>query len=158
LFLRARVSCRVDTRANRRTRRVATVEEDPLFQPIDGARELEVPLGERADRVTRQAQANVVPSVNEDVGMVIGGFGHLGDAVDERDRRREIAEVTVADDLMAFPSPGALVEMTLDVFVAQLSHPATLTVPRTCTAIPGDGRERRSRRLRLERSSQAVAT
>lgn len=91
--------------------------------------------------------------------MVIGGFGHLGDAVDERDRRREIAEVTVADDLMAFPSPGALVKMALDIFVAQLSHPRDANGPTALyAAIPGDGRERRNRRLKLERSLQAVAT
>ena len=39
-----------------------------------------------------ERQAHLVPAVHEDVGVVVGGLGGLGDAVDERDRGGEVGE------------------------------------------------------------------
>jgi phosphatidylglycerophosphate synthase len=54
-----------------------------------------VPLGDAAFRVGRPADRD--PSVaDRDVGMVVLGLGQLGEAIDERDRSREVLERQLA--------------------------------------------------------------
>ena len=67
-------------------------------QAVDLGRQPEVGVGEPALGVRRERQADLVPAVEEDVGVVVGGLGELGDAVDERDRGGEVREAEVPDD------------------------------------------------------------
>ena len=67
--------------------------------------ELAVSLGHAAGGVRRPAHGDApVPDV--DVGMVILALGQLGEALDERDRRREALELELADESIVVLAPA----------------------------------------------------
>ena len=89
------------------------------MQPVDIVRQLEVLGGELARRVVGERQTDAVPSVDENIGVVVRGLGRVGDLVDERDRRREVGKVAVADDLLVLSPPSACLEVAVDGLVGQ---------------------------------------
>src|SRR5262245_29590910 len=76
-----------------------------LNQPVNPLGELEVLFGQTAFAVSHHHQTNLVPAVNQNVGMVIHGLGFVGDAVDELHRAFEIFEFQIARQPIAFPPP-----------------------------------------------------
>src|SRR4051794_38191982 len=99
----------------------------PSEQPVNPGRHVEVGRGEAALAVVRERQADLVPVVDEDVRVVIGRLGGVGDLVDEGDRALEALELEVADDPVAVAAPLAALEALADLLVAQPCH--TLSSP-----------------------------
>src|SRR5262245_6284681 len=63
-----------------------------LKQSVNSLGELEIHLGQSAHAVGHDAQADLVPAMNQDVGMVVHSLCLAGDAVDELHRAFEILE------------------------------------------------------------------
>ena len=76
-----------------------------LNQSVNPFGEFEILLGQSAFAVSHHAQTDLVPAVNQNVGMVIHGFGFIGDAIDELHRAFEILEFQIARQPIAFPHP-----------------------------------------------------
>src|SRR4051794_17074048 len=77
----------------------------PALELVDGRRELMVVLGHAALAVRRERQRDVVPAVDEDVGMVVSLLGEVRDAVHEPHRRLEVRELEVANQRVVLVSP-----------------------------------------------------
>jgi archaetidylinositol phosphate synthase len=67
--------------------------------------ELVVALGDTAGRVRAPAERDAAVA-DVDVGVVVGGLGGFGDAVDERDRSREVVEHELALERVAADAPA----------------------------------------------------
>src|ERR1700728_3851811 len=89
---------------------------------VDAPRKLEVGAGEPTLGVRRELQANLVPAVQEDVGMMVGGLGSLGDTVDERDRLGKIRELQLAHDRLALAPPLTAGEPSVNLRVGEERH------------------------------------
>src|SRR5262249_15275218 len=76
-----------------------------LNQSINPLAELEILLGQSALAVGHHTQADLVPAVNQNVGMVIHGLGFVGDAIDELHRAFEVLEFQIARQPIAFQPP-----------------------------------------------------
>ncbi len=76
-----------------------------LNQSVNPFGELEILLGQSAFAVSHHAQTDIVPAVNQNVGMVIHGLGFIGDAIDEFHGAFEIIEFQIASQPIAFPPP-----------------------------------------------------
>src|SRR3954451_1053381 len=74
-------------------------------ESVDRRRELMVVLGHAAGAVRRQRQRDVVPAVDEDVGVVVALLGQVRDTVDEPHRRLEVGKLEVADQRVVLVSP-----------------------------------------------------
>src|SRR6202012_3920381 len=95
------------------------------LRPVDGVEapgHLEVHLGEAAHRMVGQRELHLIPAVQEDVGMVVGLFGDVGDPVDARNRLVEVLEAQLADDLIALPLPGQTPYPCSDLFLVEYSR------------------------------------
>src|SRR5690242_19332156 len=57
-------------------------------QTVDAAREVEVTLRQTIGGMGAELKADLVPAVDQDVRMVVGGLRQAGHAVDERHRAR----------------------------------------------------------------------
>ena len=82
------------------------------------AASVEVGLGEAALGVGGERQADLVPAVDEDVGVVVGLLGQFGHAVDEGDRGGEVGELPLALDggrRQSVPRPRGASETCLDL-------------------------------------------
>src|SRR3954468_5209600 len=86
-----------------------------LAQSVDALRHLKVVPGEPALAVRRERQAHLVPPVDEDVGVVVGRLGRVGDPVDPRHRRLEVLELAVADDRAAVAPPLGAIDALRDL-------------------------------------------
>src|SRR3954466_7288282 len=86
---------------------------------VDALRHVEVALGQAALAVRRQRQPDLVPPVDEDVRVVVGRLGRLGDLVDVGHRRREVLELAVADDRAAVAAPVGARRAALDLLIGQ---------------------------------------
>jgi hypothetical protein len=93
-----------------------------LGERVDLRSEREVGLGQAAVRVGGERQAHVVPAVHEDVGVVIGRLCGRRDGVDERDRCGEVGKLALAHDLGAVALPLGVVQVLLDLCVAEQCH------------------------------------
>src|SRR5216683_2746275 len=67
-------------------------------RPVDLAGQAKVGVREAPFGVGRERQADLVPAVEQDVGVVVRRLGDLGHAVDEGDRRGEVLEPPLALD------------------------------------------------------------
>src|SRR5262245_9927664 len=76
-----------------------------LNQSVNPHGELEILLSQPAFAVSHHAQTDLVPAVNQNVGMVIHGLGLVGDAVDELHRGFDVFEFQIARQPIAFPPP-----------------------------------------------------
>src|SRR5262245_6028426 len=76
-----------------------------LNQSVDPLGELEILLGQSAFAMSHHAQTDLVPTVNQNVGVVVHGLGFFGDAVDELHRAFEVFEFQIARQPIAFPPP-----------------------------------------------------
>jgi hypothetical protein len=70
----------------------------------------------------RELKSNLVPAMQKDVGMMVGGLGCLGDAVDEDDRLGEVLELPLARDRLALPAPLAGGKPRAYVLVGEKRH------------------------------------
>jgi hypothetical protein len=106
----------------------AVARSVPLGRPpnsgktVDAPRKLEIGTGEPALGVRRDLQANPVPAVQEDVGMMVGGLGSVGNPVDERDRMGKVGELPLAHDRLALARPLAASEPSVDLRVGEERH------------------------------------
>src|SRR5215510_3233943 len=76
-----------------------------LNQSVNPLGELEILLSQPAFAVSHYVQTDLIPTVNQNVGMVIHGLGFVGDAVDELHRAFEVFEFQIARQPIAFPPP-----------------------------------------------------
>src|SRR5579863_361038 len=76
-------------------------------QPVDPQGEREVGVGEASLRVSRELEAHLVPTVDEDVGVMVGGLREVGDAVDEGDRGGKVGVGPLAHDRVSLARPAA---------------------------------------------------
>src|SRR5437899_2745795 len=74
-----------------------------LNQAVNPPGESEILLGQSALAVSHDAQTDIVPAMNQNVGMVIHGLGFIGDAVDEFHRAFEVLEFQISRQPIAFP-------------------------------------------------------
>src|SRR5262249_2247321 len=63
-----------------------------LNQSVNPLGEFEIFLGQSAHAVCHHAQADLVPSVDQNVGVMIHGFSFIGDSVDEIHRAFKVLE------------------------------------------------------------------
>src|SRR4051794_38542419 len=75
------------------------------LERVDLRREGVVLLGDPMLRMGRQREPHAVPAMEEDVGVVVRGFGRLPHPVHEGERRREVAQDEVADERIALDAP-----------------------------------------------------
>src|SRR5450759_556853 len=92
---------------------------------VDPAGELEVGGGEAALRVGAERQAHLVPAVQEDVRVVVGGLCGVGYAVHEGDRGGEVGELELAGDRLEIgPAPAVeALQAIVDLRVVEGWHP-----------------------------------
>jgi hypothetical protein len=69
-----------------------------LCETVDLGGELEVRVGETTLGVRGEGQADLVPAVHENIGVVVSRLCDLSDAVNERERCSEVREGEVAHD------------------------------------------------------------
>ncbi len=94
-----------------------------LGQPVDGLRQLEVRRGQAAGGVVGDREPDLVPTVDEDVGVMVGGLGGVSHAVDEGDRGDEVIQLPFADDLIALAGPVGSLKAGLHIIVGeQICH------------------------------------
>src|SRR5438105_8185774 len=108
--------------ANDQSREAQARAAGGLRQPVHRAGEPEVGLGQAARRVVGHGEAHVVPAVQQDVGVVVGGLGDLGHGVDELHRAPEVLELPLAHDLVALARPLAGRQALGDLLVTQQFH------------------------------------
>jgi iron complex transport system substrate-binding protein len=93
------------------------------LEVIDPRRHLEIGFRQPPGGVVRERQADPVPAVDEDVGVVVGLLGGLGYPVDKRHRLDEVVEFPFADNLPVLELPLAFAQAVRDLAVAeQLCH------------------------------------
>lgn len=103
-----------------------------LNQSVNPLGEFEILLGQSAYAVGHHAQANLVPAVNQNVWVMVQGFGFIGDSVDEIHRAFEILEFQIARQPIAFPNPiREAGKGVLDLFLIQLH----LYSPKICKPV-----------------------
>src|SRR3954452_2465184 len=83
--------------ARRQDRRPASA----AGQRVDRRRKVEIGLRQAARAVVGHRQPDLVPPVDRDVGVVVGGLRLVGDAVDPGDGGGEVAQLALADDRVA---------------------------------------------------------
>ena len=76
------------------------------LQRVDRGGQREVALRQAARGVRRQRDPQPAVAVDQDVRMVIRGLGLGSDAIDQRDRRREVRALQIGDDRVALAPPG----------------------------------------------------
>jgi len=76
-----------------------------LNQSVNPLGEFKILLGQSANAMGHHAQTYLVPAVDQNVGMMIHGFGFVGDSVDEFNRAFEVFEFQIALQPIAFPIP-----------------------------------------------------
>lgn len=59
-------------------------------ETVDARRHIEIGPGETALGVRGELEANLVPAVHVNVGVMVGHLGGVGDTIDKRDRLREV--------------------------------------------------------------------
>src|SRR5262249_17181898 len=92
-----------------------------LNQSVNPLGELEILLGQSAFAVSHHAQTDLVPAMNQNVGMVTHGFRFVGDPVDEFQRAFEVIEFQITRQPIAFPPPiRDAGESVLDLLFVQL--------------------------------------
>src|SRR3712207_5623808 len=92
------------------------------LQAVDRPGHLDVRAGQAARGVRREREADAIPAVDEDVRVVVGRLGGLGDAVDERDGGGEVRKMPVAHDRVALADPVGPRERVTDLVVAEQCH------------------------------------
>src|ERR1051325_3333709 len=73
---------------------------------VDRRGQVEVRLGEPAGGVVGDRQPDLVPPVDEDVGVVAGRLRRVGDRVDPGHRGGEVGQLAVAGDRVALAAPA----------------------------------------------------
>jgi hypothetical protein len=84
---------------------------------LDAPGEVEIGLCESSLGVGGELQADLVPAVDQDVGVMVCPLGLRSGAVDEGDRLGEVGEGELAHDRLALATPGAVAQAFLDLLV-----------------------------------------
>ena len=71
-----------------------------------------------------ERQSQLVPTVHQDVRVMVGRFGQLGNSIDQRDRLSEVGELQVAHDRIAVATPLRAAEVLLYLRLSQHRHRA----------------------------------
>ena len=95
---------------------------------VDRRGEREIRLGDAALAVRGQRQAQLVPAVDEDVRMVVGGLGGVAHSVGERHRRGEVGDLDVAHDRVAVLAPRATCDPAGDLVGRERAHDRESTI------------------------------
>src|SRR5262245_19598136 len=77
----------------------------PLNQSVNPLGEFEIFFSQPPLTVSNHTQTDLVPTMNQNVGMMIHGLCFIGDAVDELHRAFEIFEFLIARQPIAFTLP-----------------------------------------------------
>lgn len=91
-------------------------------ETVDARCHIEIGPGETALGVRGELEANLVPAVHVNVGVMVGHLGGVGDTVDERDRLREVLKGKLPHDRLVITVPLTGGEAVVDLRIGEECH------------------------------------
>src|SRR5215510_16262198 len=79
--------------------------DSTLNQSVNPLGQFEILVGQSAHTVGHHAQADVVPAVDQNIGVMVQGFGFISDTVDEFHRAFEVLKLQIARQPIAISAP-----------------------------------------------------